>query len=293
MHHLNATPSSTPRGKEESAVARTALVVDNDFFYREFVGELLERRGYAVLKAGDGKEGMARIEEGTPNIVFTDLVMPKIDGEHFIRLLRARFPDRPFAIVVVSGTLIEQMDLLKEKNADYYVAKGPIDSMADQLLELLDRIEASPVGPSVPELLEPGVLYPRKVTMELMDIAGYRQDLLDCLGVGVLLADRDARIVTANAASVRILGRPLEQLLTAPLTVIVEGRSDKARLVRELKRIVKEPSLDKCTFPAALRGKGAWVVVSLFRTQGRVEGWLVVMLEDVRWEERASRTSGS
>jgi CheY-like chemotaxis protein len=34
---------------------KTALVVDNDFFFVEFLGELLEKKGYKVIKAYDGK----------------------------------------------------------------------------------------------------------------------------------------------------------------------------------------------------------------------------------------------
>ena len=44
-------------------MAKKALVVDNDFFFVEFLTELLENKGYEVTKAYDGKEGVSRLEE--------------------------------------------------------------------------------------------------------------------------------------------------------------------------------------------------------------------------------------
>jgi len=41
-------------------MSKRALVVDNDFFFVEFLTELLEKRGYEVIKAYDGKEGVAK-----------------------------------------------------------------------------------------------------------------------------------------------------------------------------------------------------------------------------------------
>jgi len=41
---------------------KKALVVDNDFFFVEFLSELLTKRGYQVLKAYNGKEGIAKLE---------------------------------------------------------------------------------------------------------------------------------------------------------------------------------------------------------------------------------------
>ena len=75
-------------------MAKRALVVDNDFFFVVFLSELLEDRGYEVVKAYDGKESISRLEEGPFDLVFVDLIMPKIDGKQFIRFVRGRYADR-------------------------------------------------------------------------------------------------------------------------------------------------------------------------------------------------------
>ena len=75
-------------------MAKKALVVDNDFFFVEFLTELLERRGYSVVKAYDGEEGISKLDKSM-DILFVDMVMPKLDGKQLISAARSRFPDAP------------------------------------------------------------------------------------------------------------------------------------------------------------------------------------------------------
>jgi len=89
---------------------RKALVVDSDFFFVEFLVALLEKRGYQVRKAYDGKQGIAALEEGPYDIIFAELVMPKVNGRQFFEFIRRKFNGPYFPIVALSGTVIEQMD---------------------------------------------------------------------------------------------------------------------------------------------------------------------------------------
>ena len=108
-------------------MAKKALVVDNDFFFVEFLTELLETKGYEVIKAYDGKEGISKLEETVFDILFADLIMPKIDGMQLIKFARRKFPAEKLTIIAISGTLIEQMDDVKNIGANYCVVKGPLE----------------------------------------------------------------------------------------------------------------------------------------------------------------------
>jgi len=88
---------------------RRALIVDDDFFFVEFLGELLGKRGYQVTKAYDGKEGLLKLENGPFDILFTDLIMPKIDGIQFIKIARRKFQNVPLQIIAISGSVVEQI----------------------------------------------------------------------------------------------------------------------------------------------------------------------------------------
>ena len=51
---------------------KKVLVVDSDYFFVEFLSELLLKRGYEVLKAYNGKDGIARLEDNKVDILFAD-----------------------------------------------------------------------------------------------------------------------------------------------------------------------------------------------------------------------------
>jgi CheY-like chemotaxis protein len=61
-------------------VARTILVVEDEYGSLEVLTFLLEREGYQVIPAGDGEEALERLHERKPDLVITDFWMPKLDG---------------------------------------------------------------------------------------------------------------------------------------------------------------------------------------------------------------------
>ena len=56
-------------------MSKRALVVDNDFFFLEFFSELLEKRGYEVIKAQGGKDGISKLGRGPVDFLFLELIM--------------------------------------------------------------------------------------------------------------------------------------------------------------------------------------------------------------------------
>jgi PAS domain S-box-containing protein len=86
-----------PRGSE------TVLVVDDRAAVRELVRETLEPCGYKILEAADGQEGVEIFERNAKQIdlVITDLVMPRLDGAEFGRLVKQQRPETK--ILYMSG----------------------------------------------------------------------------------------------------------------------------------------------------------------------------------------------
>ena len=80
---------------------KKALIVDSDFFFVEFLSELLTKRGYQVIKAYDGKEGIGKLEDFTVDILFADLVLPKIDGKQLFRFIRKKYNGRQHAGIII------------------------------------------------------------------------------------------------------------------------------------------------------------------------------------------------
>lgn len=77
------------------------LIIDDDEAMRDLMARALRMKGYDVLVARDGREGLAEWERTQPDLVVTDLYMPNVDGIETILALRARKPGVP--IVATSG----------------------------------------------------------------------------------------------------------------------------------------------------------------------------------------------
>ncbi|MEO0340250.1 MAG: response regulator transcription factor, partial [Bacteroidota bacterium] len=65
------------------------LVVDDEPDILDILSYTLEKEGYKVLTAGDGKEGIQVAERENPNLIILDIMMPKMDGVEVCRKLRA------------------------------------------------------------------------------------------------------------------------------------------------------------------------------------------------------------
>lgn len=93
----------TPHESRHSAAGAgtRVLVIDDDDQFRGFLAELLRTRGYEVLQASNGKEGLRLFEGQQPQLVITDIVMPEEEGVGLIWQLRRDHPRLP--IIAVSG----------------------------------------------------------------------------------------------------------------------------------------------------------------------------------------------
>jgi GAF domain-containing protein/DNA-binding response OmpR family regulator len=79
------------------------LVVDDDPALRELVRRLLEREGYAVQEAENGRAALARLREAPPGLIVLDLMMPEMDGFDFVTAVRADEAWRAIPIIVVTA----------------------------------------------------------------------------------------------------------------------------------------------------------------------------------------------
>lgn len=77
------------------------LVIDDDWQMREMMHQALERAGYGVVDASNGKIGMNIQRQEPVDLVITDLIMPEKEGIETIRELRKDFPG--LKIIAISG----------------------------------------------------------------------------------------------------------------------------------------------------------------------------------------------
>src|SRR6185369_6995857 len=77
---LGIAPAASATLPFGDAMAPHVLVADDDAWILRMVATVLEKRGYSVETAVDGEEALARALVRTPDLLITDVMMPKIDG---------------------------------------------------------------------------------------------------------------------------------------------------------------------------------------------------------------------
>jgi two-component system, sensor histidine kinase and response regulator len=112
--------------------AETILVVEDDAVLGEVLKETLEAAGYDVASARDGLEGLALLERVRPDLVLSDIRMPRMNGYAFYSEMRARpqWASTPFIFLTALGDTV-QVRYGKELGADDYLIK-PV--LAEDLL---------------------------------------------------------------------------------------------------------------------------------------------------------------
>lgn len=110
------------------------LLVEDDASVRELLKVLLEVEGYDILEARDGKEGLQKAGELSPDLMILDLMMPEVDGERVIARLQADPDTRRLPIIVLSGRY-EALDRCREMIGDENVFAKPFEPV-----KLLKRV---------------------------------------------------------------------------------------------------------------------------------------------------------
>src|SRR5437764_13301968 len=93
------------------------LVIDDDNLVLYTLTRILERNGYQVVTATDGRRAIAIFRDERPDVVITDIVMPEQDGSETIMLLRQQRPEG--GVIAISGGA-------RTRNLDYLKRAGPL-----------------------------------------------------------------------------------------------------------------------------------------------------------------------
>ncbi len=196
-------------------IQQNALLVDNDRKFLDILGGILITEGYRVRTARDGKEALAEIHRNPPDVLFTDLIIPKISGEQLIRYVRDNPAIAPMVIVVVSGAILEYSEH-EQIAADYFITKSNIHSFRQHVIVLSQKIRSRNVSDRSSfgrTLITDQSLRSRKIVEELLNNRQHILQVLENLQAGLLVYDIDLRILSANPAAEILLEKPISLIL--------------------------------------------------------------------------------
>ena len=122
----------------KKAGTSTILVIEDYTDSRTLLSSLLRARGYKVVEARDGKEGVLQANRITPDLILMDLAMPEMDGVEAARQLRRRntLSRTPIFAISAYATADVKRDAIAAGCAEVFAKPLDIES-------LLVRIKAT------------------------------------------------------------------------------------------------------------------------------------------------------
>ncbi len=102
------------------------LVCEDDELAREFLVRRLKREFESVFEAEDGEEGLAKYNSSTPDLIVTDINMPKMDGIEMIKEIRSKDKEVPIIVISAFSDNENLLDCI-ENGVNGYIVK-PVDS---------------------------------------------------------------------------------------------------------------------------------------------------------------------
>jgi DNA-binding NarL/FixJ family response regulator len=121
----------------------TILMVDDDLGTRLSISDYLGLSGYNIITADDGEEGLTMFEEHCPDLVITDIIMPRMNGYELVRRVRQQFAFRLLPIILLTArNKIQERILGYQSGCDLYLPKPfQLEELSAAISNLLERAQ--------------------------------------------------------------------------------------------------------------------------------------------------------
>ena len=103
---------------------KSVLVIDDEAHIRRVIELKFKNQGYQVTTAKNGEEGLELIESKKPDVVITDIMMPKLDGKALCERVNELKKERPFLTIVMTCRISPtEQDWIDEMQDTVFVEK--------------------------------------------------------------------------------------------------------------------------------------------------------------------------
>jgi signal transduction histidine kinase/DNA-binding response OmpR family regulator len=190
------------------------LLIDDDRVFLKYFTRQLEDAGHEVQTVEDGISALEMLTDFTPDVIFLDLILPKLDGDKLCRIIRTMKHLSDCYLVVISAVVAEIENSYEEIGADAYIAKGPFAMVAQHAFSAVEA-SSKPWSKSRPgPIMGLDTVSPRQMTRELLSRNRHLKTILESMSEGILEVI-EGKIVYANSTAVSMFQVPLEKILTA------------------------------------------------------------------------------
>ncbi|HLH14188.1 MAG TPA: response regulator, partial [Solirubrobacteraceae bacterium] len=134
---------STVEKYRQPPAAPTVLVVEDDAATRDVLRRLLEKEGWTVVEAEDGRAALERLAHERPALLLLDLMMPRMDGFELVAELQRHDQWRSIPVVVVTAKDLTNDDRLRLRGYVETILQKGAYSRVELLAEVRDLVAAS------------------------------------------------------------------------------------------------------------------------------------------------------
>jgi CheY-like chemotaxis protein len=134
------------RKHRREAVGGTVLIVEDDADARELMRRTLEKEGWSVMEAANGRVALQYVSQNAPQLILLDLMMPEMNGCQFVTELRSRPEGRSIPVVVLTAKELtpEDQECLRDAVQDI-MQKGNFkrDDLLREVRDLMRQATAA------------------------------------------------------------------------------------------------------------------------------------------------------
>ncbi len=184
------------------------LVIDDEQIMRDGCSRILSKDGWSVICAENGSQGLEEIKGRSEDldVILLDLMMPGISGMEVLDHIRTFDPNLLVIVITGYATVESAVEAMKKGAYDFIPKPFTPDQLRIVVRRALERRS----------LQKEAEFLRKERERSLRDIATEKskiKTIINCMGDGVLVCDRDSCIVLSNPAASRMLKAPETCLL--------------------------------------------------------------------------------
>ena len=214
---------------------RKVLVVDNNPVILKLMTNLLaDQEGHEVRTALNGLEALDVLKGFTPEIVYIDLIMPKISGAKLCRIIRGRLRMKDTVLVILSAIAKESQEESLPEGVDACIAKGPFKKTSKHVLSTLELIDRKEKSSDPQTVLGLDDVFQREVTGELITWKKHFEVILDNMSEAFFEVVLPGRIIYLNSRATSLFEIAEEEMLGASFADLFSAdQQERIRLLLE------------------------------------------------------------
>lgn len=268
------------------------LVVENNPTILKLISHHLTAEGCQVKTATDGLAALLQLDLEIPDILFTDIIMPKVSGDQLCNIVRKDKNLKDLFIAVHSSTSLEDNRQILDLDADVYIAKGPIINLREHVLHVLQqyrqgiRRDKKTIGGES--------LYPREITRELLLARKHYQAIFDNVAEAIVELDCMGKIVQANRATLNLLNKTTLEILSSNFLNYLEGKQ-KSAITKWIEEIKQGGATEfKSSYDQPIIVNGRKILLNMVAIEEANDFFITAILQDItlqkNTEEKLART---